>query len=62
MVFIYDKKWTLYERDVKLKDGRTERIYFFRTVAPQTGIPCNLPEGYSIGVNKRTGLPYVKKR
>lgn len=62
MVFKYDKKWTLYEREVRLRDGTKITIYFFSTRVPQRGKPCDLPDGYSVGVNKRTGLPYVKKR
>jgi hypothetical protein len=51
----------LYTRDVKLKTG-LHRIYFFSSVTPKSGIPCDLPEGYSVGINKRTGFPYVKKK
>lgn len=62
MVFKYDKKWILYEREVRLSDGSKINIYFFSTRVPKRGNPSDLPEGYSVGVNKRTGLPYVKKR
>jgi hypothetical protein len=55
-------KWTLYRHDVKLKDGKTITVYYFSVRAPQRGTPCDLPEGYSVGVNKRTNLPYVRKR
>jgi hypothetical protein len=53
---------TLYERDFKLKDGRTITIYFFSARVPESGKPCDLPDGYSVGVNKRTDLPYVRKK
>jgi hypothetical protein len=49
-------KWTLYRHDVKLKDGKTITVYYFSVRAPQRGTPCDLPEGYSVGVNKRKHL------
>ena len=60
MVYKLDK-WTLYTRDVKLKE-RSITIYFFSTKVPKSGTPCDLPEGCSVGVNKRTNLPYVRKK
>lgn len=54
--------WTLYTRNVKLKGGRNQTIYFFSKKSPKSGNPCDLPNGYCVGVNKRTGLPYLKKR
>ncbi len=54
--------WTLYARDVTLKGGRNQTIYFFSKRTPKSGSPCELPSGYSVGVNKRTGLPYLKKK
>jgi len=54
--------WTLYTRDVKLKGGRIQTIYFFSKRTPKSGKPCDLPPGYKVGVNKRTGLPYLKKK
>jgi hypothetical protein len=62
MVFIYDKKWTLYERDVKLKGGKSITVYYFSARVPKYGTPCDLPDGHTVGVNKRTNLPYVRKR
>jgi hypothetical protein len=54
--------WTLYTRNVKLKGGRNQTIYFFSKRSPKSGTPCELPTGYAVGVNKRTGLPYLKKK
>jgi len=61
MVFEYEG-WTLYTRDVNLKGGRTQTIYFFSKRTPKSGKPCNKPENMKVGVNKRTGLPYLKKK
>lgn len=55
--------YTLHTREVTFKSGHTQRIYFFCTTGkkPKSGVPCSKPEGYSVGTNKRTGLPYLKK-
>jgi hypothetical protein len=54
--------WTLYRREVTLKGGRNQTIYFFSKRSPKSGTACDLPPGYSVGVNKRTGLPFLKKK
>ncbi len=54
--------WTLYTREVKLKRGPKVNIYFFSKRKPKSGKMMNdMPKGYKVGVNKRTGLPYLKK-
>jgi len=60
MAFEY-KGWTLYCREVKLRSGKTQTIYFFSKRTPKSGTPCDKPPGYTVGENKRTGLPYLKK-
>ena len=60
MAYLYEG-WTLYKRDVTLKGGRIQTIYFFSKRTPKSGTPSDKPDGYSVGVNKRTGLPYLKK-
>jgi len=54
--------WTLYCKDVKLKGGRNQTIYYFSKRTPKSGKPCDKPDNMTVGVNKRTGLPYLKKR
>ena len=54
--------WTLYTRDVKLKGGRNQTIYFFSKRTPKSGTKCDKPDNMTVGVNKRTGLPYLKKK
>ena len=54
--------WTLYSRDVTLKGGRKQTIYYFSKRTPKSGSPCDKPDNMIVGVNKRTGLPYLKKR
>jgi hypothetical protein len=61
---VYEKNgYELYTRKVKLKGGRDQVIYFFgkKGNKPKSGSKCDLPVGYVVGINKRTGLPYLKK-
>jgi len=61
MAFVHDG-WTLYKREVTLKGGRKQTIYFFSKRDPKSGTPCEKPDGYTVGVNKHTGLPFLKKQ
>jgi len=61
MVYVHEG-WTLYTRIVHLKGGRNQQIYFFTRIPPKSGTPCDMPEGYTVGVNKRTGLRYLKRK
>lgn len=54
--------YTLHTMIVKLKGGRKQQIYFFSKKKPKSGTKCDLPDGYKVGVNKKTGLPYLKKK
>jgi len=57
------KGWTLYTREVKLKKGPKVTIYFFSKRKPKSGRMMNeMPIGYKVGENKRTGLPYLSKK
>ena len=61
MAYTY-QGWTLYTREVKLKRGPKVNIYFFSKRKPKSGkMMDDMPKGYKVGVNKRTGLPYLKK-
>lgn len=54
--------YTLYTRDVVLNSGGGKRtIYFFSKRKPKSGKMCAKPLGYHVGVNERTGLPFLKK-
>lgn len=53
--------YTLHAREVALKGGHKQVIYFFSQRTPKSGAPVDMPDGYKVAVNKRTGLPYLKK-
>jgi len=60
-VFKYGN-YTLYTRKIKLKNVNQERdMYFFSPHKPKSGNPCAKPDGYELGVNSKTGLPYLRK-
>ena len=62
MVYKHDG-WTLFKKDVELRGGgKTQTIYFFSKKLPKSGEPCDKPANKEVGVNKRTGLPYLKNK
>jgi len=60
MTYTYEG-WYLYCRDVDLKGDRQQRIYYFSKRTPKSGEKCDKPDNMEVGVNKRTGLPYLRK-
>ena len=56
--------YVLHKREVELKGGRRQQIYFFtkKGNTPKSGEPCDKPDKYDVGKNPRTGLPYLKKK
>ncbi|HVL48385.1 MAG TPA: hypothetical protein VM889_07505 [Candidatus Thermoplasmatota archaeon] len=54
--------WSLYTREVKLRtSGVTQRIFYFAKNKPASGMPTDLPAGYTVDVSTRTGMPYLRK-
>ncbi len=59
---VYEKDgYRLYRRTVQLRGGHTQTIYFFSKREPLTAQASDLPVGYKVVVNAKTGLPYLKK-
>ena len=55
-------EYTLHKKDITLKGtGKQYPMYFFSKKQPKSGEPCDLPEGYIVKVNPKTGLPFLKK-
>ncbi len=50
----------LHTRDVTLKNGRVQRIYFFARDV-RDGALNAVPAGYEVVETKRTGMPVLKK-
>lgn len=50
----------LHSKQVKLRSGRTQTIYFFAKQA-KDGALDSVPSGFMVVENDRTGLPILKK-
>lgn len=58
--------WTLYCREIRFYEGNVKgpvrKIYFYSKKKPVSGTPCDMPEGYEVTFNKKTGMPLLKKK
>ncbi|MFT7183717.1 MAG: hypothetical protein ACI9QC_000036 [Oceanicoccus sp.] len=55
------QKYFLHGKMVTLRGGRQQQIYYFaREEKPE--VLGDLPEGYEVTENKRTGLPMLRKQ
>jgi len=52
--------YILHSKEVTLRGGRKQRIYFFAREEKEGA--CDLPDGYEVIENSRTGLPMLKKQ
>lgn len=55
------KNYFLHSKDVILKGGRKQRIFYFAGEVKE-GSLNDLPAGYEVMENKRTGLPMLRKK
>ncbi len=54
------KTYFLHAKEVTLKGGRLQRIFYFAGVPGPTALD-SLPSGYQVIENERTGLPLLKR-
>ncbi len=54
------KTYYLHSKDVTLRGGRQQTIYYFATDV-RAGALDEVPAGYSVMENSRTGLPMLRK-
>jgi hypothetical protein len=55
------KKYILHGKDVTLRNGRQQRLYYFGHEAKPGETLDAVPDGYKVEENTRTGLPFLKK-
>ncbi len=55
------KTYYLHSKDVTLRGGRNQTIYFFAQDVRAEGALNSVPSGYVVMENPRTGLPMLKK-
>lgn len=49
----------LHSKEVTLRGGRKQTIYYF--ARDERANACDIPDGYEVMENSRTGLPMLKK-
>ncbi len=59
--FRYDD-FTLYEKTIEGPSGKVRTVRFFSKAEPEGAEPIELPKGYEVKVNKKTGVPYLKRK
>jgi len=59
--YVYGE-YTLYKKEMTTDDGKIRTIHFFSKTQPVSGEPSALPEGFEVGLNKKTGLPFLRKK
>lgn len=55
------KTYYLHTKEVKLAGGRKQRIYYFAGEEKSNSLN-ELPSGFEVMENKRTGLPMLRKK
>ena len=56
------KGYILYEKKIKTPSGNKKIFRFFSKTKPKTAKPIELPKGFKVLINKKTGVPYIKKK
>jgi hypothetical protein len=54
------KDYTLFEKTIKVPSGKVRTVRFFSKAEPKDAEPIELPNGYEVKVNKKTGVPYLR--
>ena len=52
--------YILHKKDVTLRGGRKQTIYYF--AREEKANSTDMPDGYEVMENSRTGLPMLKKK
>ena len=56
------KGYKLYEKKIKTKSGKKRTVRLFSKTKPKGTKPIKLPKGFKVLINKKTGIPYLKKK
>lgn len=56
------KTYYLHTKDVELKNGRKQKIFYFSGNSNDAGVLNELPSGYEVIESSLTGLPMLKKK
>jgi len=59
-VFTYGA-YTLYKKEISLGENDSRIVHFFSKEPPRDSQPTALPKGYEVKINRKTGVPFIKK-
>lgn len=54
------KKYYLHSKEIQLKNGREQRIYYFCQDIREEAL-LEVPKGYEVVLNGKTGLPFLRR-
>ncbi len=54
--------YRLYKKNIVINDEDERTIHFFAKEPPEAGEPSHLPEDYEVKINRKTGVPYIRKK
>jgi hypothetical protein len=55
-------EYFLHKKDVTLRGGKEQTIYFFAKALGGKGEPCELPDAYEVTENPRNGFLTIRKK
>ena len=55
-------QYFLHKKDVTLRGGKEQTIYFFAKALGGKGEPCELPDPYEVTENPRNGFLTIRKK
>ena len=56
------KDYKLYKKEIDLGNNNKRIIRFFSKEEPEDSTPSKLPKNYEVKINKKTGVPYIRKK
>ena len=60
---VFEKNgYTLYARTQVTRSKHKTTVYFFSKRKPIVGDPVDVPEGYIVAVDRRSGVPFLDKK
>ncbi len=54
--------YTLYARTQVARGKHKTTVFFFSKRKPVVGEPVDVPEGYIVGIDRQSGVPYLDKK
>jgi len=60
--FLQIGDYILNKQQIKMRNDTMQTLYYFSKGSSEKGTPCTKPKQYEISYNKRTNVPYLKKK